>query len=382
MAADHKMNARRHLFYNAAPRINLRLRCERPIFLPMRLLVVADPFLPVPPLRYGGVERVIASVIRAAKKAGHEVALVAHPASHLDGVSLYPLGDEQNPGPWANFENARRVLAAVRNFRPDLLHSFARLALLLPVLARPLPKIMSYQREPTAWTVQGALRLAGASLSFTGCSEMITQRGRPLGGVWEAIPNGIELELYRFQAAVEQGAPLIFLSRIERVKGAHHAIAAAKATGRRLILAGNHAESGPEAVYWRNEIAPHLNRDGISYVGPVDDAQKSELLGQGMALLVPIEWEEPFGLVFVEALACGTPVISHRRGALPEIVAEGQEGYLCKDSSQLPAAIERVSGIDRAACRRKVEACFSAEQMGARYLDLYRRRLGQATSHF
>jgi glycosyltransferase involved in cell wall biosynthesis len=137
-----------------------------------------------------------------------------------------------------------------------------------------------------------------------------------------------------------------------------------------LTLAGNRDEN---SAYWKNEIAPHLGRNGISYIGPVNDLQKNELLGRAGALLVPIGWEEPFGLVFTEALACGTPVISFRRGALPEIVEHGRHGFLCDDPSELPASIKKIHLIDRAACRRRIEERFTSALMFARYENLYHR---------
>ena len=166
-------------------------------------------------------------------------------------------------------------------------------------------------------------------------------------------------------------APLIFLSRIERIKGAHTAIAAARLAGRRLLIAGNHGEKGEELRYWKNEIAPHLGHDGIEYVGEVNDEHKNRLLGQAAALLVPIEWDEPFGIVFAEALACGTPVISCPRGALPEIVHHGVEGFLVHSVEEAVRAIRALPAIDRSACRRQAERLFSTEVMVDAYLKIY-----------
>ena len=335
----------------------------------MRILYVADPFLPVPPTFYGGVERVIASLMREAQARGNEVALAGHPASQIDDAPLYPLTGEAQPSSGDTFRNMGRLKSAVENFRPDLIHSSARLAY-LSTLSKRTPKIMTFHREPTPWTVRLAARLHGKSLAFTGCSKSITLRGRAHGGNWTAVASGIDLHRYLFEPKTAPDAPLVFLSRIEPVKGAHHALAAARAAGRPLILAGNRDADSP---YWKNEIAPHLGRNGISYIGPLDDRQKSEFLGQAAALLVPIGWEEPFGLVFTEALACGTPVISFRRGALPEIVEHGRHGFLCHDPSELPAAIKKISLIDRADCRRRVEERFTSSLMFERYEKLYQR---------
>lgn len=342
----------------------------------VRLLYLADPFLPIPPPFYGGIERIIASIILGAQRAGHEIALLGHRDSHIPGVTLYPLEGGARPTRSDLFRNMHRVLRAVADFQPDLLHSFARLAYLAPLFPSRLPKIMAFHREPTAWSVRWAARLAARGLTFTGCSESITRRGAAIGGQWNAVPNGIELDHFDYRPTVPADAPLVFLSRLERVKGAHLAIAAARLARQRLILAGNRTTTGPEARYWEMEIAPHLGRDGISYLGPVDEAQKNELLGSALALLVPIGWEEPFGMVFAEALACGTPVISMRRGALPELLEHGREGFLCTNLAELVTAIENVPGIDRARCRDRAEKCHSSDLMCARYELLYRQLVG------
>jgi glycosyltransferase involved in cell wall biosynthesis len=175
-----------------------------------------------------------------------------------------------------------------------------------------------------------------------------------------------------FRPIVASDAPLVFLSRVESIKGADLAIAIARRSGVRLVIAGNHAESGPEAEYWRHKIVPEIGRDGIEYVGPVDDLQKDELLGRARAMLVPIQWNEPFGIVFVESLACGTPVIACPTGALPEIVRSGQEGFLITTAEEGSEAVRRLGEIDRAACRDRAERHFSVDGVADRYVELYR----------
>jgi glycosyltransferase involved in cell wall biosynthesis len=268
-----------------------------------------------------------------------------------------------------------RVLRdAVAAFKPHVLHSFARILYLLPVIRDALPKIMSYGREPTRRTVYLGSALASGSLSFTGCSEYICCRGRSAGGNWRAIHNFVDANLYRFQCNVADGAPLVFLSRVERIKGAHTAIAVARRAGRRLIIAGNHAKSGPEFDYWTNEIAPQIRGD-IEYIGPVNDVQKNALLGQAAGMIVPIEWNEPFGIVFAEALACGTPVISCPRGALPEIIRHGIEGFLVNSIDEACDAVANLGEIDRSACRQRAEECFSVPVITDQYERLYSERI-------
>ena len=342
----------------------------------MRILLTADPELPVPPKLYGGIERIVASLGAGLVARGHEVALVAHPDSERTaGWRLFPWPGRRSQHRGDALANMAALHAAVTKFKPDLVHSFSRLFYLGSLLLRRrLPKVMSYQREPSGRTVSWAARLAGRSLVFTGCSEAISSRERPRGGRWETIHNFVDLAFYDFSPAVPDDAPLVFLSRIERIKGAHTAIAACRRAGRRLILAGNHADDDSEhGRYWREEIVPHLGHDGIGYVGPVDDVQKNRLLGQAAAMIVPIEWEEPFGIVFAEALACGTPVISCPRGALPEIVRPGIDGFLVQNVEEAAAAILRLSSLHRSDCRARAESCFSSDVILGQYEALYHR---------
>jgi glycosyltransferase involved in cell wall biosynthesis len=344
----------------------------------MRLLLTADPEIEVPPTTYGGIERIVDALVRGLRAEGHQVGLIARAGSTCpaDQVFAWPgLSSLSTRDTLANMWALRR---AAKAFRPDLIHSFSRIAYLLPHLRGPVPIAMSFQREPTPRTVGLAARLAAPHvLTFTGCSEYIARRGRPSGGEWHGIPNFADTEALAFSPTVGADAPLVFLSRVERIKGAHWAIEIARRTKQRLVIAGNHAESGEEGAYWREQVEPWIGRDGIDYVGPVDDAQKSALLGRAQAMLVPIQWEEPFGIVFAEALACGTPVISCPRGALPEIVRPGVEGFLIKSIEEGCEAVGKLATIDRAACRRRAEEHFSPRAVVARYLELYARmRMG------
>lgn len=341
----------------------------------MRILITADPELPVPPTLYGGIERIIDLLVRGLQARGHIVGLVAHRDSTCPVDRFFPWAGLRSQNKWDTLRNMATLGYAVRQFQPDVLHSFSRLVYLLPLLAMPLPKIMSYQRRPTEKTVKWAASFAGRSLLFTGCSEHIAQQGRSAGGKWRAIHNCVELEKYTFQPTVAADAPLVFLSRVERIKGAHTAIAAARKAKRRLLIAGNQVNTPEGQRYWQEEIAPYIGRDGIEYVGPVNDGQKNELLGQAAAMIVPIEWEEPFGIVFAEALACGTPVISCPSGSLLEIVRSGIEGFLVSDADAACEAIAKLVTLDRAQCRQRAEQCFAAEVIISQYEQLYRSHI-------
>lgn len=336
----------------------------------MRILLTADPELPVPPKLYGGIERIIDVLITHLQARGHTVGLVAHPASTTPVNQFFPWPGARSQSLPDTLRNTATLWSAVQQFQPDLIHSFSRIFYLAPLLRSPLPKIMSYQRNPSRRTTQWAAQFAHA-LTFTGCSDYICQVGRPSGGDWHPIHNCIDLEKYTFQPTVAPNAPLVFLSRIEQIKGAHTAIAAARMANRRLIIAGNYSTEGAAGRYWQDEIAPHLGKNGIEYVGPVDDQQKNQLLGQAAAMMVPIAWAEPFGIVFAEALACGTPVISCPRGALPEIIRPGIDGFLVNSVTAACEAIQQLPQIDRHHCRQRVETCFAADVIVTQYEQLY-----------
>lgn len=340
----------------------------------MRILLTADPEICVPPEGYGGIERIVDALARSLASRGHEVGLVARAGSTCPVPTRFAWPAGSSRGAENTLRNAMALARAVREFRPELLHSFSRLAYLLPLLPTRLPKIMSYQRHTGGRQVRAAALLAGASLRFTGCSEFICGQGRTAGGSWTAVHNFVEPEKFTFVPSVPDDAPLVFLSRMDRIKGPHLAIAIARASGRRLILAGNHAASGPDHDYWRSEVAPHIGRGGVEWAGEVADEAKNALLGQAAALLVPIQWDEPFGIVFAESLACGTPVISSPRGALPEIVEEDVTGFLINSEAEGAQAVRRLGALPRPACRRAAEERFSANVATQRYLDLYRMR--------
>jgi glycosyltransferase involved in cell wall biosynthesis len=183
----------------------------------------------------------------------------------------------------------------------------------------------------------------------------------------------VPVDRFDFEPAVPDDAPLVFLGRIAPIKGTHHAIAVAEKSGRDLVIAGNVPDDPQEQVYFKKQIEPHIDGDQIQYVGPVDDEEKNKLLGQSAAFLMPIEWEEPFGIVMAEALACGTPVIGTRRGSVPEIVTDGETGFICDSVGEMVRAVARIDTLNREACRQRCEAHFSAEAIVDGYEQLYIR---------
>ena len=338
--------------------------------LRLRIALTADPYLPVPPRHYGGIERVIDFLARGLVERGHAVTLFAHPESQTGG-DLVSYGA---PPHFARRQRLRELWQLGtglwrRRDQFDLVHSFGRLAALLPILPlRHLAKVQSYQRAEIPWpSVAKATRMAGDSLCFTACAAHLF--GDPPAGRWRALFNGVDLAPFPFVSEVATEAPLVFLGRIEALKGVHHAIAIARASDRALVIAGNRVDD--DNGYFQQRVEPHLDDDQVRYIGPVDDRQKGQLLATASALLMPIEWEEPFGIVMAEAMACGTPVIGFARGSVPEVVRDGVNGFQCRDVEGAVAAVARLDEIDRTEVRADCEARFSAEVIVNGYERLY-----------
>ncbi|RZL43441.1 MAG: glycosyltransferase family 4 protein [Pedobacter sp.] len=232
-----------------------------------------------------------------------------------------------------------------------------------------VPKLMSYQREPTISQIKKSVKLAkGGSLSFTGCSDYISNQIKPFANA-QTIYNGVSLEIYQLNLNVNLDKPLVFLGRIEPIKGTHIAIKVALATKKKLIIAGNIPNEYQS--YFEEEIAPFLDEQ-ITYVGAVNDIQKNEILRNASAFLMPILWNEPFGIVMAEAMACGTPVIGFNRGSVPEVIKDKETGFICNDTEEMIDVIGKINTIDRAKVRNYCELNFSADVIVNNYVALYK----------
>ncbi|TKC60958.1 glycosyltransferase family 4 protein [Pedobacter hiemivivus] len=334
---------------------------------PLRIAITADPQIPVPPVFYGGIERIVHLLVTALSKQGHEVTLFAHPDSKVCS-KLIGYSNATGNSTIDQLQNTWTINKTILSKKFDLVHSFGKLSHLLPMLPLSIPKLMSYQREPTLVQIKKAVRISRKdSLWFTGCSNYIADQIKPHAPAY-AIYNAVEMNKYIPQVELPANAPLVFLGRIEPIKGTHIAIQAALKTGKTLVIAGNISPGHQD--YFDQQIKPFLNA-AITYVGPVNDHQKNELLSQSAALLMPIEWDEPFGIVMAEALACGTPVIGFKRGAVPEIVKHGLNGFICSTIAEMTHFIHRISEIDRKEVRMDAVLRFSSEVMVSQYLKIY-----------
>jgi glycosyltransferase involved in cell wall biosynthesis len=333
----------------------------------LKIAITADPELPIPPGLYGGIERIVDMLVQGLTVQGHDVTLFAHPDSKVP-CRLIAWKGSKSTGLIDTIKNTGLLAQSVMKEKYDIVHSFGRLAYLTPILPLRTVKMMSYQREPSLVQISKATRLSkNGSLLFTGCSNYITDQIKPVAKAM-TIYNGVPIEKYTFKKSVEPDAPLVFLGRIEFIKGTHVAIEVARKTGRRLIIAGNIPTGAKD--YFEKNVKPHLH-GAVSYIGPVNDAQKNDLLGQAAAFLMPIQWNEPFGIVMTEAMACGTPVIGLPYGAVPEIVEDGITGFVCRDAEDMIRKIERLDMIDRNKVRSVAEERFSDRVIVAQYLSAY-----------
>jgi len=338
----------------------------------MRIAVIAPPWYPVPPNGYGGIEWVVALLADGLTERGHEVTLFAPPGSET-GAELVPPLQEVPPeeligDPW--YEAAHAVSAYERDSEFDLLHDHTG-----PVGA----SIGAMSNAPTVHTLHGPFTDKTSMLYrriarrhwFVAISHSQRSMG-PANLRWGGVVyNGIALDRYPFREDKEDF--LFFMGRADEEKAPHLAIQAARRAGRRLVMCVT-TKNERERAYWAEQVEPLLD-DDVEVRGECDQEQKTELLAGAAALLFPIQWPEPFGLVMTEAMACGTPVVAWRNGSVPEVVADGETGFIVESVEEMAAAVARVGELDPHAMRAVVKEQFSAEAMVAGYEHIYQQVL-------
>jgi glycosyltransferase involved in cell wall biosynthesis len=339
----------------------------------LRIAQVAPLYERVPPVLYGGTERVVAALTDELVRRGHQVTLFASGDSQTIGDLKSPVDRSLRLDPEAGDPVAAHVLELAQVFERadefDLIHCH------VDYLAFPFGRLV---RTPTVHTLHGRLDLPHFVPLFRHLRDVAVvsisdaQRA-PLRGLdvnWAGtVYHGVTLESYPY--AKESGEYLAFLGRISPEKRPDLAIAVAKRLAIPLKIA---AKVDPkDRGYFENEIRPLLGDPLIEFVGEIDEASKAEFLGGAMALLFPIDWPEPFGLVVIEAMACGTPVVARQCGSVPELIETGRTGFVVDTFDELVDAVKRVRTLDRAACRRHVEARFSVSRMVDDYESVYRQ---------
>jgi glycosyltransferase involved in cell wall biosynthesis len=343
----------------------------------MRIGLLAPPWVPVPPPRYGGTESVIDRLARGLQDAGHEVRLW----TTGDATCTVPRGSTFDVSCRGAIGSAvlelRQAIEGYEWFTEqgcDVVHDHS---LVGPLLPHPKMPVITTNHGPFESPELATIyRHTPATIPIIAISRSQAAMARCAGiRISHVIHHGIDVDEIPEGdgGGDDQGPYLLFLGRMTPTKGVSEAIDVARATDSRLVIASKVSEPD-ELRYFEREIA-HRCVDGIEYVGEVGGADKYRLIGGATALLNPIRWPEPFGLVMIEALAAGTPVITTPHGAAPEIVAHGENGLVCADDAALVDAVRAVERIDRRHCRRDVARRFSTELMVRRHLDAYRQLL-------
>jgi glycosyltransferase involved in cell wall biosynthesis len=346
----------------------------------LRVGLVAPPFERVPPTGYGGTERVVHTLAVELARRGHEVTLFGTGDSDVPGrlrvTAPSPVRETGVAGsaalPWLVLTQ----LAVIRQAQDlDLVHNHVDWAGLVLGDALDVPVVATFHGRldlPGAAELLAASRCHHVAIS---ASQAATLPGSPWAAV---VHNGLDLRGAPFLPADARGDDLCFVGRMVPEKGILDAIEIARLSGRRLRIAAKVGAQPVEVEYHERMVLPAMRTADVEYVGELSSEDRDRLLAGSYAALMPGRWPEPFGLVAIEALACGTPVLARPVGALPEIVRDGVDGWFGDDPAALAARVDDVAGLDRAAIRASVLERFSAARMADGYLAVYRHALSGA----
>ena len=339
----------------------------------LRVAQLAPPWYSIPPDGYGGIEWVCFWLAEGLMKRGHDVTLIGAGSNDTEARQLTTFDHPQ----WSRLGDAfLEVLHAARAHQHvaandfDIVHDHT--------MAGPLS---SPGREaPTVVTMHGPVdeetrKLFSAldDVALVAISDAQRQAAPELPWVG-TVHNSLEIDEYPFEPNKDDY--LLWLGRMNQTKGPCEAIEAARAAGRRIVLAGKCNEP-EEHQFFEEKVAPLLG-DQVEWVGEADTDMKKRLLAKARCLVFPIDWEEPFGMVMIEAMACGTPVVATRRGSVPEVVEDGTTGFIADDIAEFPSLIQKVHQIDPARCRKHVEAKFDTETMVEGYESIYHKLIAEA----
>jgi glycosyltransferase involved in cell wall biosynthesis len=345
----------------------------------MRVAVLSPVWFPVPPTGYGGIEWVVSLLADGLVDAGHDVTLFASGDSRTKAelAWVYELAPSADIGR-AQVEVRHALSCFERADEFDVISDHS---------GPPAAVIAGAVKTPTVHTVHGPM--GGEPGDFyeqiarvaprTGLISISMNQRKPHPDLpWIAnVPNALDFSFYPVQP--RRGEYLLFLGRMNADKGAHRAVAVARETGLPLKLAGKLREPA-EIAYFKEFVEPHLRPGQIEYVGEVSHGEKVELLQDARATLFPVEWEEPFGLVMIESMACGTPVIATRWGAVPEVIEEGRSGIIVDDYREMAGALEAADELEPLDLRRAAEERFSQGRMVGDYVDAFNAAIAASTA--
>jgi glycosyltransferase involved in cell wall biosynthesis len=341
----------------------------------MRIALVAPPWMPIPPPLYGGIEVVVDQLARGMAAAGHEVTLFATGDSTCPVPTKWVLPRAEGSRTGMAVPELRQVVHAYETVADhDVVHDHTVVG---PFYSERYPGL------PVVTTIHGPFneeltdlyRMIADRVPIV-CISHAQRRAAPEVSVARVIHHGLDASQFAFGdgSGDADGEYCLFLGRMSPDKGPHRAIEVARKAGVRILLAAKMRETW-ERDYFDERVGPLLGPDAV-YLGEVPHERKLELLAGARALLFPIRWDEPFGMVMLESMACGTPVLAFAEGAVPEVVEDGLTGFVCKDKDEMVEAVGRVDELRREDCRAAVEGYFSTRRMVADHLELYRELAG------
>jgi glycosyltransferase involved in cell wall biosynthesis len=341
---------------------------------PLRVAMLAPPWISVPPPGYGGVESVVSSLTESLVRRGHAVTLFCAPGS-VSRADVVTVLDKSHPDEIERslyeVDHVGRVFdeidVAANGDSFDVVHDHCGFTALAMANRIETPLVHTLHGPFTADTTAFYAR-HGHKAALVGISRAQVSSAPPGLGPIGSIPNPIDLRAWPLQE--RKGDYLLWVGRMTPEKGPHRAIAAARAVDAPLVLAGV-IQPGQQAFFDR-EVAPHIDGERVRFVGEVGGSAKRSLFAGARGLLMPIRWNEPFGMVMVEALACGTPVIAFPEGAVRELVIDGKTGFLVDDERAMAAAVAKLPRIDARACRAWVSQHCDVDVVAAAYERIYR----------
>lgn len=341
--------------------------------------MLSPPWIPVPPSGYGGIEWIVSLLCDELVTRGHEVTLFATGDSKTSADLRYvfdvgPVQQMHQALPYSMHVGAayQHIAEEARAGRPyDVVHDHT--AWLSLAFAPLIP-------TPVVHTLHGAaieaerdfFHFVRNNADFVAISQYQTRTFTRIQ-ITDVVPNAVDVQSYPFSA--EKDDYLLCLGRIARDKAQHLAIDVAKRAGTPLVLAGK-IDPGDDRAYFDEMILPHVDGQSVRFEGEVPDDRKRELFSRARAFVFPIQWDEPFGLVMIEAMACGTPVVATPYGAVPEVVADGVNGFIATSVDDMVEAIKKIETISPEVCRAVVEQRFAPAVMTDGYEAVYRRVAG------
>jgi glycosyltransferase involved in cell wall biosynthesis len=339
----------------------------------VRIAIIAPPWVPVPPVAYGGTEAVLDTLARGLHDADHEVLLFATGDSTCDvdvrWIRAHAAGTVAT-GSATELHHVINAYEAVVDWRADVVHDHT---LIGPVYSRRFSMpVVTTNHGPFDGELFDYYRAIAADVPIIAISNhhASTADGIPVAAV---IHHAVDVDT--FPVGDGDGGYCLFLGRMSPDKGVDVAIRVARQAGVPLRIAAKMREPA-EHLYFEQEVAPLLG-DGVEYLGEVGRPEKLQLLADASCLLNPLVWSEPFGMVMIEALACGTPVVGTPRGSVPELIVDGVTGFVRDGETQLASALRRVGELDRRRCRKEAEERFSTERMVHEHVAFYRRVIGE-----